>query len=88
MTTSCCGRGRPMVQAHPLPPRAPALAPEPTVTMRPTVAFVYTGTSRLVAEGPFTRRRYRFDAPGAEVAVDVRDAASFAAIPSLRRVAR
>jgi hypothetical protein len=87
MTTNCCGRGRPVVQAHSLPVRAPA-APEPAVTTRPTVAFVYTGISRLVAEGPFTRRRYRFDAPGAEVAVDVRDAASFAAIPSLRRVAR
>ena len=85
-TTSCCGRGRPMVQPH-LPARPPAALPEPTVTQRPTVGFVYTGASQLVAEGPFTRRRYRFDEPGAEVQVDVRDAASFAAIPSLRRVA-
>jgi hypothetical protein len=88
MTTNCCGRGRPMVQPHPLPARPPARPPEPAAALPPTVAFVYTGSSRLVAEGPFTRRRYRFDAPGAQADVDARDAPSFAAIPALRRVAR
>jgi hypothetical protein len=48
------------------------------------VTFVYTGTTRLVADGPVTRQRYRFDYPGAMVEVDGRDAASFAAIPNLR----
>jgi hypothetical protein len=49
------------------------------------VRFVYTGSTRLVAEGPVTRRRYRFEHPGAVVEVDGRDAPSFAAIPNLRR---
>jgi hypothetical protein len=49
------------------------------------VAFVYTGATRLVAEGTVSRRRYRFDHPGALVEVDARDAPAFAAIPHLRR---
>jgi hypothetical protein len=48
------------------------------------VTFVYTGATRLVAEGPVTRRHYRFDHPGAVVDVDGRDAPSFAAVPNLR----
>lgn len=52
------------------------------------VAFTYTGRTRLLAEGPITRRRYRFDAPGAVVAVDARDAPSLAAVPLLRRAPR
>jgi hypothetical protein len=48
------------------------------------VAFVYTGPTRLQADGPVTRRRYRFEQPGGAVDVHVRDAPSFAAIPNLR----
>ena len=80
---SCCGRARPAVGIyqpirHPGPPGT-----EPQ--FRPAmVAFVYTGPTRLQAEGPVTRRRYRFEHPGAVVDVDGRDAPSFAAIPNLR----
>jgi hypothetical protein len=49
------------------------------------VPYTYTGPTRLVADGPVTRRRYRFDQPGATLSVDARDAPSFAAIPHLRR---
>jgi hypothetical protein len=49
------------------------------------VPYTYTGASRLVAEGPVTRRRYHFAFTGAVLDVDARDAPSFAAIPNLRR---
>jgi hypothetical protein len=47
--------------------------------------FTYTGSTRLQAEGPVTRQRYRFEHPGATVAVDVRDAPGLAAVPNLKR---
>jgi hypothetical protein len=58
-----------------------------TITPAPQaeVPYTYTGPTRLVADGPVTRRRYRFDQPGATLSVDARDAPSFAAIPHLRR---
>ena len=51
-----------------------------------TVQFEYVGRTTLTAIGSVTGRRYRFDAPGTRVAVDVRDQASFAPIPSLRLI--
>jgi hypothetical protein len=42
--------------------------------------------SGLTAVGPVTGRRYRFERPRARVAVDSRDAAAMAAVPSLRQV--
>jgi hypothetical protein len=36
--------------------------------------------------GPLTGQRYRFDGPGAIVAIDEKDEPSFRAIPNLRRV--
>jgi hypothetical protein len=79
---NCCGRARPAAEAyhpirHPGPPAEPQFRPA-------MVAFVYTGATRLQADGPVTRRRYRFEHPGAVVDVDGRDAPSFAAIPNLR----
>jgi hypothetical protein len=38
----------------------------------------------LTAVGPITGRRYRFNGPGARVAVDSRDAPSMRAVPNLR----
>lgn len=78
----CCGRSR--LPAEPRPPRQDA-PPAPPRIHPAMVRFVYTGGTRLVAEGPVTRRRYRFEHPGAIVEVDGRDAPSFAAIPNLRR---
>ena len=80
---SCCGRARAAAGIyqpirHPGPPSAePQFRPD-------MVAFVYTGPTRLQADGPVTRRRYRFEHPGAVVDVDGRDAPSFAAVPNLR----
>ena len=90
---SCCGRSAQRPAIAPAPPRAmTAAAPSPPGRPLPappghaSIDFVYTGATRLVADGPVTRRRYRFEQAGAVVAVDGRDASSFAAIPNLRRV--
>ena len=91
---SCCGSARRPLAGQgssALPngpsPNAPLRGMPAAAADAPVapVAFVYTGTSRLAADGPVTRRRYRFEQPGAIVEVDGRDAASFAAIPNLRR---
>lgn len=66
------------------PPRQDPPPAEPHIR-HAMVPFIYTGATRLIAEGPVTRRRYRFEHPGAVVEVDGRDAPSFAAIPNLRR---
>jgi hypothetical protein len=80
---SCCGRPRPAAGSYqPIPHPGPPSA-EPRLRAE-TAAFVYTGPTRLQADGPVTRRRYRFEHPGAVVDVDGRDAPSFAAIPNLR----
>jgi hypothetical protein len=46
---------------------------------------VYLGGSVLNVIGGATGRRYRFDGPGAKLAVDRRDAPGLAAIALLRR---
>jgi hypothetical protein len=50
--------------------------------------FQYLGKTGLTVIGPRTRRRYRFDRPGAVVAVDRRDERALAAVSVLRQVAR
>jgi len=51
-----------------------------------TVYFEYIGKTGLTVVGPITGSRYRFDGPGAIVAVDGRDASPVAAVPNLRQV--
>ncbi|MBI4339044.1 MAG: hypothetical protein HY680_03730 [Chloroflexi bacterium] len=46
--------------------------------------FEYTGATRLTVVEPITGRRYRFEHPGALVAVDERDSSSFVVIPHVR----
>jgi hypothetical protein len=48
--------------------------------------FEYVGATALTAVGPITGRRYRFIGPGAQLAIDERDAAGMAGVPNLRRV--
>jgi hypothetical protein len=55
-------------------------------TIHGTVSFEYVGRSTLTAIGPVTGRRYRFGAPGARVAVDVRDRPSLVSVPHLRQL--
>jgi hypothetical protein len=50
------------------------------------VYFQYTGRLELTVVGRVTRIRYRFDSPGAVVAVDIRDQTALTMVPNLRRV--
>jgi hypothetical protein len=75
---SCCGR--PRLQSFVLP-TYPA-----STTSAGSVTFQYIGKTRLTVIGPVSRRRYDFDRAGSRIAVDPRDSASFAAVPTLKRV--
>lgn len=50
--------------------------------------FEYVGKTGLTVVGPVTGRRYRFERPGALLAVDERDSSSMAGVPNLRRASR
>jgi hypothetical protein len=62
---------------------APAAAPP---AARPSVLFEYTGKTGLTVVGPTTGIRYRFDSPGAQLAVDPRDQSTLLYVPNLRPV--
>jgi hypothetical protein len=49
------------------------------------VTFEYVGNTGLTAIGPVSGRHYRFNHPGAFVEVDLRDSASLATVPKLRK---
>jgi len=74
---SCCGRSR--LKFKPATPAVKARAIG-------TVAFEYTGNSRLTVIGPVSRIRYDFVGRGARMQVDRRDSNSLATVPTLRRV--
>ena len=46
--------------------------------------FEYVGITALTVFGPASGRRYRFERPGAALAVDPRDHAALQAVPHLR----
>ena len=50
--------------------------------------FQYLGKTKLTLIGPRTGRRYRFDCPGAVVAVDSRDGHALTAVSVLRQVSK
>jgi len=85
---SCCGKNR---QQHQGTIAAPPANNHPaSLGTRPaprfTLDFEYTGPTGMTVVGGITGKRYRFDAPGARVSVDVRDRRSVAAVPNLRQV--
>jgi hypothetical protein len=51
-----------------------------------STVFEYVGRTALVVDGPYTKRRYRFDRPGSRIEVDSRDAPALGAISALRQV--
>jgi hypothetical protein len=66
---------------------APRTEKAPAAPARYSVAhFQYQGSSALTVLGPISGTRYRFSAPGATLAVDLRDRAALAQIPQLRQV--
>lgn len=91
---SCCGGkrqqfyriGAPRRVAQ-IPARAAAQMGAIPPSARSGVAlFEYVGETSLCLVGTNTGRRYRFDAPGARVAVDPRDELALAGVPWLRRL--
>lgn len=76
---SCCGNKRAAISKTPSAPKTPA--------PNPVVWFQYTGVSVLTVVGKTTRIPYRFFYSGATQAVDMRDYATLAAVPSLRQTA-
>ena len=84
---SCCGRGIPP-QGWPL--ASGRQAPASSVPAGPRryshVYFEYAGATALTAVGGATGKSYRFERPGARVAVDPTDQASIARVPNLRLV--
>jgi hypothetical protein len=71
----------------PLPSTLPTTV-TPTKPMaympRPKPVFEYVGATALTVIGPGSGLRYRFDRPGATLAVDPRDRAALEAVPLLR----
>jgi hypothetical protein len=68
--------------------RAPAAPTVASPRHVPSIVYRYEGTTALTVIGRATNRRYHFAAPGAELAVDWRDTASVAQVPSLREIWR
>ena len=67
--------------------RPPVNRPANTKAIRYSNAFFrYDGATGLTAVGAATGTRYRFESPGAVVAVDFRDQPSLQAVPHLRQV--
>ncbi len=85
----CCGNGNQRrgdsMQASP-----PAPAPAPAPVQQPMryghVFFEYVGPTAMTAIGRASGKHYRFDRPGAQVAVEPMDEASMRGVPNLRRI--
>ena len=86
----CCNKQRQQYHigaATTRPSATSDVAPSAAPRLRDTVAFFqYTGGTGLTVAGPVTGRRYRFDVPGAIVAVDLMDRAAVAGVPGLKQV--
>lgn len=87
----CCGQRRRQhhnaASAGPRRARAAVTRPPRAAKRSSYTYFQYIGKTALTAVGPVSGRTYRFDRPGAVVAVDPRDRRSLAAVPSLTQVA-
>ena len=86
----CCGKKRSQASRTTQAPRTPEPAEKTVSQPRPEPDapphFQYLGKTGLTVMGPRTRKRYRFDRPGAIVAVDPRDERALAAVSVLRQV--
>lgn len=91
----CCGNRRTTWQTPTAPrpdPAAPrrqgpaAAVPALSPRLKAYAEFEYTGATALTVEGPVTGKRYRWNAPGAVVTVDLLDRRAVAAVPHLREV--
>ena len=84
---SCCGGNRSSRPSGSVARNASPANPV-QVSIPRVVVFRYDGRNSLLVFGRVTGRKYRFERPGAEVAVDPRDAASLATIATMTEVRR
>ena len=84
---SCCG-GNKSIRTSGVIARTASRATPVQVSMPRVVVFRYNGVNSILAFGRVTGRKYRFERPGAEVAVDPRAAPSMALITGLSEVRR
>ncbi len=82
---SCCGNARQRLGPMPGPATTEAQPPA-TPARRFTIWFEYTGERAATVIGAATGRRYRFDRPGAQVAIDPRDRIGLSKCPKLRQL--
>jgi hypothetical protein len=85
----CCGKAVPQIQRttanrNTSSARNSALPAQPTAIK--SAYFRYVGKTGLTVTGPVSATLYRFQANGASLAVDPRDAASLSRVPNLRLV--
>jgi hypothetical protein len=84
---SCCGRQTSNFAAPAMPHRtAPPHSAAPPPPRFTHVYFEYAGQTGLTVTGPVSGRRYRFDRPGARLAVEPVDKPAMERVPHLRRV--
>jgi hypothetical protein len=86
---SCCGKKREQIglaiQTRPVSLSTSGVDFSRTSVWHQVAAFEYVGKTALTAIRPASGRHYRFTHPGAIVEVDVRDSASLATVPNLRK---
>jgi len=82
----CCG-AKPTQRLNPartILPRTQAGSSSAAPSAPASVVFEYTGATGLTVVSPVTGKRYRFDAPGAQLTVDPRDHNMLLYVPNLR----
>lgn len=94
----CCGgkrqqqfrmagaKAKPATFARPFTTAAAQAAPPESPAQASSVYFQYVGKTGLTIESPTTGKRYRFDKPGDQLAVDPRDRMLLLYVPNLRPV--
>jgi hypothetical protein len=86
----CCGKKRARAQrktqTQQIAKPEEKTAPQPRQARNSQAHFQYLGKTGLTVLGPWTRKRYRFDHPGAIVAIDQKDTRAIAAVSILRQV--
>lgn len=88
----CCGKKRAeesqTTQTNPAPKAEERILAQPQPESDPLVYFQYLGATGLTLIGPTSRKRYRFDSPGAVLVVDPRDKRALTGVSVLRQVSK
>ena len=87
---ACCGNKRAQAQKTAKTRQMPEATERASWQRRPErdslAYFEYLGKTGVTVIGPRTHKRYRFDSPGAVVAVDSKDWRALSAVSVLRQV--